>query len=329
MRGTTCSHCNYDSYASSDRRRTINQSVWFYFILYEPPSLVDLVTQPTYGRTLPPTQASAYLDNGHFLVGMGGGAHINGYCIGGPCPESLWSKHINYLELLAIFWACQRFQSSLRGKVIQVFSDNMTVVYYLNKQGGTVSRTLCRSAMNLWDFCIALNITPVATHLPGSENTIADAVSRGALSLHELCVTMTLLLSVFGMWGTPEIDVFVSAKNKKCHLFCSRGGSNLRFLGDGLLLDWTGRLLYMFPPIPLIPWVLRKYQSEKPKCFLITPWQLCRVWFPTLLLLSRRRYLFVRETPPPLDLLGSYPMRLKLTAWLLDWRFPIESVRFC
>lgn len=58
------------------------------------------------------------------------------------------------LELLAILWAHQRFQSTLMGHV-QIFLDNMTVVYYLNKQGGTE------------------------------------------------------------IWGTPAIDVFNTAKNKK------------------------------------------------------------------------------------------------------------------
>lgn len=162
----------------------------------------------------------------------------------------LQTKHINYLELLAILLALQEFQSTLHGKVVQVFSDNTIAACYLKKQGGTVSRSLCHLAMTLWDFCIACNITPIATHMLGMENTI---VSRGALSTHELAVTMTSLLSVFELWGTPEIDVFATAMNKKCHLFCSRGGSNPRSLGDSLLLDWTERFLYMFPPLSLIP----------------------------------------------------------------------------
>lgn len=55
----------------------------------------------------------------------------------------------------------------------------MTAVHYVNKQGGTVSRSLCHLAFSLWDFCIGLNITPVATNLLGTLNTLADAVSRG------------------------------------------------------------------------------------------------------------------------------------------------------
>lgn len=87
--------------------------------------------------------------------------------------------------------------------------------------------------------------------------------------MHELSVTTASLLSVFEVCGTPEIDVSGSAKNK-FHLFCS-GGGDPRSLGDGLLLDWTGKFLYMFPPLPLIPRVLKKYQHKQPRCILITP----------------------------------------------------------
>lgn len=84
-------------------------------------------------------------------LGLG---HSSGHLLQwGPWPASLSSQHINFLELLAIFWALQRFRSHLTGKVVQI-SDNMTVVSYLNKQGGMVSRSLCHLALVLWDFCI-------------------------------------------------------------------------------------------------------------------------------------------------------------------------------
>lgn len=56
--------------------------------------------------------------------------------------------------------------------------------------------------MTLWDFSIGLNITPAATHLPSGDppamqNSTEDAVSRGALSLHELSVATMSLFSVF------------------------------------------------------------------------------------------------------------------------------------
>lgn len=97
----------------------------------------------------------------------------------------------------------------------------------------------------------------MATHLPGKDNTLVDAISRGTLSLHELRVDPAALVPVFDWWGTPSINFFASANNKQCHLFCSSRSLDPRSFGDGIFLDWTGKFLYMFPPISLIPQVLK------------------------------------------------------------------------
>jgi hypothetical protein len=46
------------------------------------------------------------------------------------------SKHINILEMEAVFRTCHHFQDSLRNKLVLVRCDNMTVVSYINKEGG-------------------------------------------------------------------------------------------------------------------------------------------------------------------------------------------------
>ena len=53
----------------------------------------------------------------------------------------MWSDtetnlHINILELKAVFLAIKSFQTHLLNKRVLVASDNATVVFYLNKQGG-------------------------------------------------------------------------------------------------------------------------------------------------------------------------------------------------
>ncbi|KAF7241734.1 Transcription factor CP2-like protein 1 [Varanus komodoensis] len=73
--------------------------------------------------------------------------------------QGIWSQrdcrnHINFLELLAVFKALQSFEDVLLHQVVQVTSDNMATVFYLNKQGGTRSRKLAHLAMQIWDWCI-------------------------------------------------------------------------------------------------------------------------------------------------------------------------------
>lgn len=67
----------------------------------------------------------------------------------------------------------------------------------------------------------------------------------------------------------------------------------------------------MFPPLPLIPQVL-EIPAQVTQVYPRNPLVAHRIWFPTLLGLSQRRYLFVQELPLLCDLPQNYPMCLKL-----------------
>ena len=59
----------------------------------------------------------------------------------------LWSEeekleHINLLELKAVFLGLLAFQHRIAHQSVALMCDNATVVAYINKQGGTVSRSL-------------------------------------------------------------------------------------------------------------------------------------------------------------------------------------------
>ena len=61
--------------------------------------------------------------------------------------SGVWSAqekllHINLLEMKALFLALQAFQEDVAGHHVTAMCDNSTVVAYVNKQGGTVSRPL-------------------------------------------------------------------------------------------------------------------------------------------------------------------------------------------
>lgn len=257
-------------------------------------------------------------------VTMDWGAHIDTDCMGGPWPSSLKNKHINDLELTVIYWALISFSDRLRGQTVQVLSDNTTEVAYLNRQGGTVSRSLCRLAFSVWEFCIRHSIHPVALHLPGEQNLTTDAFSRGLSPFHEIEINWTYLSEVFTRWGMPDVDVFATRRNKKCNAFCCRGGADPCSLGDGLLLPWTRKHLYMFPPVPLIARVLQKLTREKPQCFLIMPWWPRQVWFPLLQTLSEGQHLPLPNAPDLIcqpDQTGHHHLpvkNLKLTSWLIQ-----------
>mgnify|MGYP002805015845 CR=1 FL=1 len=52
------------------------------------------------------------------------------------------------------------------------------------------------------------------------------------------------------------------------------------------LKEWNSRLLYAFPPIPLLPRVLKKIRTNRAQFILVAPDWARRVWYPELLGMS-------------------------------------------
>ncbi len=85
-----------------------------------------------------------------------------------------WSKtesgfHINCLEMLAVCRACQFFLPDLIGRHVLIRSDKMSVVSYINHQGGVSSKRLFILAERLLEWA-QLNLRSLrAAHLPGRQ----------------------------------------------------------------------------------------------------------------------------------------------------------------
>ncbi len=90
----------------------------------------------------------------------------------GRSSQSLWkdhylSWHINLLEMLAVFLALKNFLADRRGQLVLVQSDNTSVVFYINHQGGLRSRPRCKLACQilLWSQGKLLSLR--AAYIPG------------------------------------------------------------------------------------------------------------------------------------------------------------------
>ncbi len=101
-----------------------------------------------------------------------------------------WSKaekgfHINCLEMLAVCRACQFFLPDLIGRHVLIRSDNMSVMSYINHQGGVSSKRLFILAERLLEWA-QLNLRSLrAAHLPGRLNQGADMLSRSNVPSEE------------------------------------------------------------------------------------------------------------------------------------------------
>lgn len=230
--------------------------------------------------------------------------------------------HINLLELRAVYLALLAFLPRIKDSLVLVRTDNTTTMHYLNKQGGTRSLPLSRESQKIWNWHLRHNISLRAEYVLGMDYVLADSLSRQKTTCHEWELNQRTLDRIFFQWGTPVLDLFATRENAKCQNFASwhlQRGS----LGNAFSIAWFNIFAYAFPPIPLIPRVLRKLKAEPCTLILIAPAWPRQRWFTELHLLSL-------QPPTPLKLFPSLltmnrkqvqhpdPASLKLSAWLLS-----------
>ena len=111
----------------------------------------------------------------------GWGAHLLDQNVSGVWSAQEKLLHINLLEMKALFLALQAFQEDVAGRHVTAMCDNSTVVAYVNKQGGTVSRPLCLLTSRLLRWTESFDVHLEARYLPGESNVLADVLSRRGL----------------------------------------------------------------------------------------------------------------------------------------------------
>ncbi|XP_041418976.1 uncharacterized protein LOC121393716 isoform X1 [Xenopus laevis] len=134
----------------------------------------------------------------------------------------------------------------------------------------------------------------------------------------------THILENYRSMGMPEIDLMANRKNRKTQRFCSLNRLDRPDYIDAMSIRWKFQLVYIFPPIPMIPKVLQKIRLERVQTILLTPFWPRRSWFSLLMRMSRGQYWILPHFP---KLLTQGPRayqhlaRLKMTAWRLTGPF--------
>ena len=152
---------------------------------------------------------------------VGWGAHLD--C---PVASGLWDPQqtalsINARELLAVQLGLFQFRSALRGRTVAVFCVNTTALTYLRKEGGARSPLLNTLAQEilLWTESLSIRLAP--QFLPGSDNVLADALSRPHQLPHtEWSLHMTVFLSLRSLWPV-QIVLFDTSANHRCSIYFS------------------------------------------------------------------------------------------------------------
>ena len=203
--------------------------------------------------------------------------------------------HINLLEMKALFLALHAFQEIVSGHHVTAMCDNSTVVAYVNKQGGTVSRPLCLLTSRLLRWAESFDVHLEARYLPGESNVLADVLSRrGQVVGTEWSLHPQVARALLRTWGNPSIDLFATCLNAKLPLYCSLVPDPQAVFEDAFRHPWDDLDLYAFPPFALVGRVIaRVHQSSRVAMTLVAPLWPEKEWFADLLLLL---------TQPPLVL---------------------------
>ena len=253
----------------------------------------------------------------------GWGAHLNGYLVQGRWSKLQSLRHVNLLELEAVFLAVKHFLPFLKNQNVLIRTDNTTVMHYINKQGGTRSRPLCHMSWDLWNLVLKNNMQIKAAHIMGKRNYLADLLSRKEIRSGEWVLKSSVVNSLFALWGQPMIDLFATQENKKAMLFCSWIPSQHAFALDALSVAWENMYAYAFPPIQLIHRVLCHMKQYQCTVILIAPCWPRQQWFPILLSLLIAKPVRLPCSPDLLSqsqgvVLHPEPETLNLMAWMLS-----------
>jgi hypothetical protein len=211
------------------------------------------------------------------------------------------SRHITYLELLAVHRSLQVFLEQLRGRSTLLWCDNASVVHILNN---TTTRSpemmaLLRRIWWLLDTAgIDLRVRWISTH----ENVLADALSRG--SPHdELMINDSTWARLERRFGPHDIDRYANAANARLPRFNSEVPSPAL-----AQRDWLAANNYAFPPVAELP-ALAQYLASQPgmRATVVAPHWPAQAWYQQLVAASSYVELWpaLSVATPPMGLHGS------------------------
>ena len=216
---------------------------------------------------------------------MGWGAVMNKTSTGGRWSPMEAENHINYLELLAAFFALKCFQNSISGKHVKLMIDNTTAVSVINNMGTCHSLKCNEIAVQIWEFCQLHNVTWLtAAHIPGSSNVTADRESRNFHSEDtEWMINPKLLNKALDALNfKPEIDLFASRLNRQFSTYCSFRPDPEAYLVDAFTVSWSEKQFYCFPPFSCVLRVLQKIIQDKATGVVVVPMWPTQSWYPIL-----------------------------------------------
>jgi hypothetical protein len=234
------------------------------------------------GKTIRPPSISFWITTDASLKGWG--VAMRGKSVGGRWSLSEQGSHINYLELLAMFFGLKSFCRDCHDIHIGIQSDSSTAVSYLNQMGGMRSRKLDFLASEIWNWCIDRNVFVTAQFIPGVDNVEADRESRNFSENKEWVLKPEIFVRICDQTFMPEVDLFASRIARQLDNYVAWTFDPDAIAIDAFSIDWRKLRPFVFPPFVLLGKILTKIvHDEVEDAIVIAPHWHSQSWFPLLL----------------------------------------------
>ncbi|KAJ8913473.1 hypothetical protein NQ315_013853 [Exocentrus adspersus] len=224
------------------------------------------------------------------------------YCAGNS-TFGFWTRdeskfHINYLELLAVYFALLCFASKQSNCNILCRVDNTTAVASINRMGSVQFQNLNNITQKIWRWCETRNIYIFASYINTKENVEADIASRQNHKETEWSLSQKAFQKILSKFGTPSIDLFASRVNKKCSKFVSWRRDPEAFQVDAFTMSWSVLYFYAFPPFSMVLRTLQKLIEDKAEGIVVVPLWISQPWYPIFESLLVRSPSFRQNSSP-------------------------------
>ena len=243
---------------------------------------------------------------------------------GERAASGTWTKDVsfqpsNFRELLAILKTILSYLEDLKGKSVQILSDNVTAVAYVNKLGGS-SKTMSALMRTIFTVVQENQIDLSAKFLAGKLNVQADRRSR-ILSPYEWKLHPRIFLMLENLWGPHSINRFASEMMTQLPRYNSLFADLDTEAVDCMTQDWSKDNNFINPPFWMLNKVVRKIKEDHAEATVIAPYWKAQPWFQEIQKMCVAVPLRIRICNRMMLKRGGIPEPMKNPRWkLFAWR---------
>ena len=191
---------------------------------------------------------------------------------------------INQRELTAVQRLVLAGIKNLKWKNInlEIYVDNITTMFVMNK-GDSTAPHLSRQAAALLKTCYKSGIRIICRYVPGTENSLADALSRWSQDRSDYQIHHGIFQAVDQLWGPHTVDWTATRHNTMLPRFCSRFLDDRATYVDVLRSFNAKENGFCNPPFALIPKLLGLLENCNTDISMVVPIWMAQPWWPVLL----------------------------------------------